>query len=325
MATSPRIFPTLKIGRLTCVVKPTVVLETGSFPLGRSHTPLIRRHTPLIRRRRNLEQLLKACRVDDDDDFDDRMAPSLSRSLPRLSPVTSYDQVWDDDKSSSPSKSSPTLPQPNSSFDIIDDKTRLSVEYHCSSSSNGVHNEDEISRIGSATTLSSEQSDFDNDTPNVHVKRSQIVHEAESPSHKNSDSAPEISDVESSRKITRCSLGGSSLRKGGHSTENGMNGFQSEQSESTCNGKRQFPTDPATHRQLRKRYTTSDELDVIQLQTAREDPNSDPTSLLKLYQFLSLGYSVRYTSSPYIREILSDCKTTSEAQNYRRSYILECL
>ena len=133
MATSPRIFPTLKIGRLTCVVKPTVVLETGSFPLGRSHTPL-------IRRRRNLEQLLKACQVDDDDDFDvrmgimgpcimlhaiiillhslsyipkhlveakncivyhdlikssslylqDRMAPSLSRSLPRLSSVTSY-------------------------------------------------------------------------------------------------------------------------------------------------------------------------------------------------------------------------------------------
>ena len=54
---------------------------------------------------------------------------------------------------------------------------------------------------------------------------------------------------------------------------------------------------------LRKRYTASDELDVIQLQTAREELTSDPSVLLKLYQFLSLGYSARLTSSPYIREI----------------------
>ena len=76
---------------------------------------------------------------------------------------------------------------------------------------------------------------------------------------------------------------------------------------------------------LRKRYTASDELDVIQLQTAREEPTPNPSVLLKLYQFLSLGYSARLTSSPYIREILSNCGTASEAQNYRRSYILEGL
>ena len=76
---------------------------------------------------------------------------------------------------------------------------------------------------------------------------------------------------------------------------------------------------------LRKRYTASDELDVIQLQTAREELTPDPSVLLKLYQFLSLGYSARLTSSPYIREILSNCGTTSEAQNCRRSYILEGL
>ena len=70
---------------------------------------------------------------------------------------------------------------------------------------------------------------------------------------------------------------------------------------------------------LRKRYTASDELDVIQLQTACEEPTpADPSVLLKLYRFLSLGYSARLTSSPYIREILSNCGTTSEAQNYRR-------
>ena len=76
-------------------------------------------------------------------------------------------------------------------------------------------------------------------------------------------------------------------------------------------------------RQLRKRYTASDELDVIQLQTARDEPSSDPAMLLKLYQVLSLGYALRYTSSPYIRDILSKPVEPSEAQNYRRSYILE--
>ena len=48
---------------------------------------------------------------------------------------------------------------------------------------------------------------------------------------------------------------------------------------------------------LRKRYTASDELDVIQLQTSREKLTSDPSVLLKLYQ-----------TSP---------------RTYRRSYILE--
>ena len=76
-------------------------------------------------------------------------------------------------------------------------------------------------------------------------------------------------------------------------------------------------------RRLRKRYTASDELDVIELQAAREQPSLDPASQLRLYQVLSLGYSPRFTSSPYIREILANSETSSEATNYRRSYILE--
>ena len=210
------------------------------------------------------------------------MLPTLSRSLPRLSCSCSHD--WDNEKSS-PCEASPTLKTQGPSFDSIDKKSRLSVEYNSSKSSNEAQNDDEISRIGSATTLNSEQSDFDNEiVPTVHVKRSEISHEAESPPQ-------ESSDVEIAEVVTP--------------------------------GKNKKKT--RRDRQLRKRYTASDELDVIQLQTAREEPSSNPVTKLNLYQFLSLGYSVRFTSSPYIREIISSCCLTAstEAQNYRRSYTLE--
>ena len=109
--------------------------------------------------------------------------------------------------------------------------------------------------------------------------------------------------------------GGEAVWNGGGMVWNGDRSVQNDTQHKSASNTHKIP--------LRKRCTASDELDVIQLQTAREEPTSDPSVLLKLYQFLSLGYSARLTSSPYIREILSNCGTTSEAQNYRRSYILE--
>ena len=75
--------------------------------------------------------------------------------------------------------------------------------------------------------------------------------------------------------------------------------------------------------QRRKRHTASDEMDVLQLHMAREQPSLDPVIMLKQYQVLSLGYSMKLTSSPYIRSLLSSCKPATETHNYRRSYILE--
>ena len=43
--------------------------------------------------------------------------------------------------------------------------------------------------------------------------------------------------------------------------------------------------------QRRKRHTASDEMDVLQLHMAREQPSLDPVIMLKQYQVLSLGYS----------------------------------
>ena len=75
--------------------------------------------------------------------------------------------------------------------------------------------------------------------------------------------------------------------------------------------------------QRRKRHTASDEMDVLQLHMAREQPSLDPVIMFKQYQVLSLGYSMKLTSSPYIRSLLSSCKPATETHNYRRSYILE--
>ena len=75
--------------------------------------------------------------------------------------------------------------------------------------------------------------------------------------------------------------------------------------------------------QRRKRHTASDEMDVLQLHMAREQPSLDPVIMLKQYQVLSLSYSMKLTSSPYIRSLLSSCKPATETYNYRRSYILE--
>ena len=74
---------------------------------------------------------------------------------------------------------------------------------------------------------------------------------------------------------------------------------------------------------LRKRHTATDEMHVLQLHLARDKPSSDPPIMLKQYQVLSLSYSMSITTSPYIRELLDKCKTTTEAHNYRQSYILE--
>ena len=75
--------------------------------------------------------------------------------------------------------------------------------------------------------------------------------------------------------------------------------------------------------QRRKRHTASDEMDVLQLHMAREQLSLDPVIMLKQYQVLSLGYSMKLTSSPYIRSLLSSCKPATETHIYRRSYILE--
>lgn len=75
----------------------------------------------------------------------------------------------------------------------------------------------------------------------------------------------------------------------------------------------------------RKRHTASDEMHILQLHIAREEPTTDPVVLLKQYQLLTLGYSVTITSSPYIRTLLDQFEMTTdlEARNYQRSYLLE--
>ena len=73
----------------------------------------------------------------------------------------------------------------------------------------------------------------------------------------------------------------------------------------------------------RKRYTTSDEMDVLQLHVAMDKPSSDPAVLLKQYQMLSLGYSLHLTSSPYIRSLLENTKPTTDTHHYKQSYLLE--
>ena len=75
--------------------------------------------------------------------------------------------------------------------------------------------------------------------------------------------------------------------------------------------------------QRRKRHTVSDEMAVLQLYMAKEQPSLDPVIMLKQYQVLSLGYSMKLTSSPYICSLLCSCKTATETHNYRRSYFLE--
>lgn len=81
------------------------------------------------------------------------------------------------------------------------------------------------------------------------------------------------------------------------------------------------------HTYLRKRHTASDEMHLLQLHIAKEEPTTDPAVMLKQYQLLSLGYSVTITSAPYIRTLLDHFETTSdlEAYHYRRSYLLESL
>ena len=316
------------------------------------------------------------------------MLPALSRSLPRLSSTSSYCEGWEEEEEeeedggkSLPDGPSPTLTQPHlpaNKFDDTPSLSRSSVDYRCSKS-NGVETDDQASSAGSTTALHSEQTDFDNDTPTVDVKRSQISPEANQ-LHNHTDNTSEVSEIlmvgSHGGKTSRCNGTGiirnrsgafsqsvwnrcEAVRNGGGRVWNGGEGIRNEdqtlrndgQSMETnsqgvwnggeavwngggmvWNGDRSVQNDTQhksasnTHKiPLRKRYTASDELDVIQLQTACEEPTPDPSVLLKLYQFLSLGYSARLTSSPYIREILSNCGTTSEAQNYRRSYILEGL
>ena len=84
-----------------------------------------------------------------------------------------------------------------------------------------------------------------------------------------------------------------------------------------------FKSSLGLSRPMRKRYTTSDELTVLQLQGAKDEPSCDPAILLRQYQILSLGYSLTLTSSPYIQSLLTNYTPSSEAHNYRRSFLLE--
>ena len=62
-----------------------------------------------------------------------------------------------------------------------------------------------------------------------------------------------------------------------------------------------------------KQHTVSDEMAVLQ-------PSLEPVIMLKQYQVLSLGYSMKLTSSPYIHSVLCSHKTATEIHNNRRSY-----
>ena len=94
-----------------------------------------------------------------------------------------------------------------------------------------------------------------------------------------------------------------------------------------CNGDRP-PEDRASSTSFsvphtRKRFTASDEHHVLQLQLARDEVSKKPSAMLSQYQVLSLEYSLKFNSRPYIWMALQNCQPQSEAVLYKRSYKLE--
>ena len=86
---------------------------------------------------------------------------------------------------------------------------------------------------------------------------------------------------------------------------------------------RQASTSSLQVHHVRKRHTTSDEMHTLQLHIAQSTPSKEPEAMLSQYQWLSLSYSSRFTSSTITRAMLETSKPNSVAVNYKRSYMLE--
>ena len=121
--------------------------------------------------------------------------------------------------------------------------------------------------------------------------------------------------AESYQLTTNCRPGENSLTVDEHRGNSHSNGGR-------------HPEDRASYISLstphaRKRFTASDELHVLQLQLARDEVSKKPSAMLSQYQVLSLEYSLRFNSRPYVWMVLQNCQPQSEAHLYRLSYKLE--
>ena len=235
--------------------------------------------------------------------------------MPRLSSTSSYE-----DDTPSP----PPLTEPDTLYTTNNEPSCATLELDCTKLCIAENTTEDAINFESNGTVAnglivethhcktpSEESDVDNDV--VMKSQPQTFPEA------NSSTLPGAISSTRSGGDNRSDSSESSTADGGKISS--ACGLRSDAARGNKTTRSSVAVSP--RRRLRKRYTASDELDVLQLQVARDESSSDPAILLKMYQVLSLGYTLRFTSSPYIREILSNCETPSEAYNYRRSYILE--
>jgi hypothetical protein len=244
-------------------------------------------HRRMLRRGRSLERLLEACRIDDDDDFDG----ALSRGdtvvcLSRSLPrLPSFSLGSADSLCTSDESVTPHVSAVtlNSKFSGISCDTESEFSGH--SSTEGLH-------LKSSTFETDENSE-------TFARDVKMAKSASAISSRERSGADISENFEPSEAVTI-------RKKSSYASSDGMR-------HSTQNSKRP----------LRKRHTASDEMHLLQLQVARDEPSSDPAVSLKLYQVLSLGYMLHFTTSPYIREILNKKEVNCEAHNYRRSYTLE--
>ena len=254
------------------------------------------RELALTKRGRSLEQLLQACLLDEQEELD--LAYSRSRSMPRLA-STDCLQIWRKEDKEEGGEEEEEEDRDNN-LQVVPHAMVNGAHEHASTTSKV-----RAKSSTSSTILILQENGFGEIGGTSDRKQSASYHQING-----RNSHPQLSN--GSPSSVTCTQ---------DTEQNHKRISPSVTKRTTSDAPRTSVAGPP--RRPRKRYTASDEMPVLQLHLARQQPSTEPSVMLKQYQVLSLGYSMALTTSPHIRKVLDSFATTSEAHNYRRSYVLE--